>query len=55
MANGRALLNDYSRFGTLLNGRKVNESAVLQPGDVVSMGDPACDFRLVAETGPDGA
>jgi hypothetical protein len=55
IADGRALLNDYSRFGTLLNGRKVQESAVLQPGDVVSMGDPACDFRLIAETGPDGA
>jgi hypothetical protein len=28
---------------------------VLQAGDVVSVGDPACNFQLIIEAGPDGA
>lgn len=55
LSDGRVRLNDHSRYGTLLNGRKISSSAVLQPGDVVSVGQPACDFRLIAESGPDGA
>ena len=49
---GRVVLNDYSRFGTRLNGYRIESSAVLQPGDVISLGDPACTLKLVAETGP---
>ena len=50
--DGRVVLNDYSRFGTRLNGYRIDSSAVLQPGDVISLGDPACTLKLVAETGP---
>jgi len=49
--DGRMVLHDHSRFGTRLNGHKVQGSAVLQPGDVISLGDPVCELRLVAETG----
>ena len=55
LAGGRVNLKDHSRYGTFLNGRKINAAAVLQSGDVVSIGNPACDFRLIAESGPDGA
>jgi hypothetical protein len=55
LADGRVRLNDHSRYGTLLNGRRLDESAVLQAGDVISLGDPACNFQLIAEAGPDGA
>lgn len=55
LSEGRVRLNDHSRYGTLLNGRKIDASAVLQPGDVVSVGNPACDFRLIAERGPNGS
>jgi hypothetical protein len=55
LADGRVRLNDHSRYGTRLNGRKLGESVVLQAGDVISLGDPACDFQLIAEAGPDGA
>ena len=52
ISGGRVVLNDYSRFGTRLNGYRIENSAVLQPGDVISLGDPACTLKLVAETGP---
>ncbi len=51
LAGGRAVLNDHSRFGTRLNGHKIQGSAVLQPGDVLSIGDPPCELRLIAEVG----
>jgi hypothetical protein len=49
--DGCAVLNDHSRFGTRLNGHKIDRSAVLQPGDIISIGDPACELRLIAEVG----
>jgi hypothetical protein len=52
---GRVVLTDYSRYGTLLNGHRVDGSAVLQAGDVISIGEPACELRLLTEIGPDGA
>ncbi|MGI9290765.1 MAG: FHA domain-containing protein, partial [Gammaproteobacteria bacterium] len=55
LADGRVRLNDHSRYGTLLNGRKIDSSAVLQPGDTVTVGQPGCDFHLITEHGPDGA
>ena len=55
LSAGHVRLNDHSRFGTLLNGRKLKDSVVLQAGDVVSVGDPACNFQLITEAGPDGA
>jgi hypothetical protein len=48
------LLNDHSRYGTLLNGHRVNAAAVLQRGDIISVGDPACELKLIVETGPAG-
>ena len=54
LSGGRAVLKDYSRYGTRLNGHRVEASAVLQRGDVVSIGDPACDLKLIVETGPAG-
>jgi hypothetical protein len=50
---GRVVLIDHSRFGTRLNGYRIQGSAVLQPGDTISLGDPVCVLKLVAETGPD--
>ncbi len=55
LEDGRAVLNDHSRFGTLLNGHRVEGSVVLAAGDVVAVGDPAVEFRLVAEVTADGA
>lgn len=54
LSDGRALLIDHSRYGTRLNGHRIDGSTVLQPGDLVSIGDPPCELRLIAETGPTG-
>ena len=53
--NGRVVLTDHSRYGTHLNGHRIQTSAVLQAGDVISIGSPAREFVLVAETDPDGS
>ncbi len=53
-AEGRVLLHDHSRFGTWLNGFKVDSSAVLQPGDVISAGTPPCELTMIVEVEPDG-
>ena len=50
----QVILSDHSRYGTRLNGYRVDNTAVLQPGDVISFGDPACSLTLVAEQVPAG-
>lgn len=42
-------LIDHSRYGTRLNGHAIDESAVLHIGDVLSIGQPASVFHLIAE------
>jgi hypothetical protein len=54
LSGDRVLMNDHSRYGTLLNGHRVNAAAVLQRGDIISVGDPACELKLIVETGPIG-
>lgn len=51
MEAGRVLVHDQSRYGTLLNGHRVEGSAVLQAGDVLGIGQPPREFALVAEVG----
>lgn len=42
-------LTDHSRYGTFLNGNRVNGNAVLQAGDVLRVGTPGIEFQLVRE------
>jgi hypothetical protein len=42
-------LIDHSRFGTRLNGHAIDGSAILHIGDVLSIGQPASKFYLIAE------
>jgi hypothetical protein len=53
--HGALMLFDHSRFGTLLNGHRVEGAVVLEPGDVVTVGNPPVEFRLVTEAGTGGA
>ena len=46
--NGVELI-DHSRFGTRLNGHAISKAAVLQAGDVVSIGEPPVDLQIVSE------
>jgi hypothetical protein len=49
LEEGRIVLHDQSRYGTLLNGHRVASAAVLQPGDVIGIGQPPRELILVAE------
>lgn len=52
--DGRITLRDHSRYGTRLNGHAIDGSAVLQAGDVIGIGDPPREFRVVIEVEADG-
>jgi predicted component of type VI protein secretion system len=49
LEDGRAMVHDQSRYGTLLNGHRIESSAVLQAGDVLGIGRPPRELALVAE------
>jgi pSer/pThr/pTyr-binding forkhead associated (FHA) protein len=53
--NGALMLFDHSRFGTLLNGHRVDTAAVLKAGDVISLGTPPVELRRIAEVAGHGA
>jgi hypothetical protein len=44
---GQCVVTDYSRYGTYLNGHRIDGSAVLQAGDVVRVGTPGFELRLI--------
>ncbi len=41
---------DNSRYGTRLNGHMIDGAAILQSGDVLSLGNPVSEFLLITET-----
>ena len=45
---------DHSRFGTWLNGHRIEGAALVQAGDVLSLGSPPVELRLLAEAQADG-
>jgi len=40
---------DHSRYGTRLNGHVIEGAAILQSGDVLSLGSPPIEFHLITE------
>jgi len=46
--NGQCVLTDYSRYGTFLNGHRIDGSAVLQTGDSIRVGTPGFELRLIS-------
>lgn len=54
LESGRVVVHDQSRYGTWLNGHRIEGSAVLQAGDVLAIGQPPREFTLIAEV-PGGA
>lgn len=44
---GQCVLEDFSRYGTFLNGNRIDGSAVLQIGDVLRVGSPGYEYRLI--------
>ena len=53
LENSQALLHDHSRYGTLLNGAPVAESAPLRGGDRIAIGP--VEFLVTREVNDDGA
>ncbi len=48
LENGQCVIRDFSRYGTFLNGHKLEGSAVLQVGDQLRLGTPGYELRLIA-------
>ena len=46
--NGQYIVTDYSRYGTYLNGHRIDGSAVLQTGDLIRIGTPGFELRLIS-------
>jgi FHA domain len=46
--HGQCVLRDFSRYGTFLNGHAIDGSAVLQVGDLIRVGTPGFELRLIA-------
>ena len=53
--NGQCIIRDHSRYGTFLNGHRIDGSAVLQIGDLVRLGTPGYELRLITTETDDGA
>jgi hypothetical protein len=45
--SGQCIVRDYSRYGTFLNGHRIDGSAVLQVGDLIRLGTPGYELRLI--------
>ena len=55
LENGQCVIRDYSRYGTFLNGHRIEDSAVLQVGDLVRLGTPGFELRLITTETDDGS
>ncbi len=46
--NRQIVVTDHSRYGTFLNGHRIDGSAVLQSGDVLRVGTPGVEMHLIS-------
>lgn len=53
--NGQCIVRDFSRYGTFLNGHAIDDSAVLQVGDLIRLGTPGFELRLITTELSDGS
>ena len=53
--NGQCVVRDHSRYGTFLNGHSIDGSTVLQVGDVIRIGTPGFELRLITMVAASGA
>ena len=54
LENGQCVVRDYSRYGTFLNGHRIDGSAILQVGDRLRIGTPGIELQLITTEGSDG-
>lgn len=55
LENGQCVVRDFSRYGTFLNGHAIDASAVLQVGDLIRLGTPGFELRLITTDNTHGA
>ena len=53
--DGRCVVEDTSRYGTFLNGHRINGSTVLQVGDTLRVGSPGFELQLITTDESHGA
>lgn len=53
--NGQCVMRDFSRYGSFLNGHAIDGSAVLQVGDLIRLGTPGFEFRLITTESESGS
>lgn len=53
--NGQCVVRDFSRYGTFLNGHAIDSSAVLQVGDLIRLGTPGFELRLITTEQANGS
>ena len=53
--NGQCVIEDLSRYGTFLNGHRIDGSAVLAIGDQIRLGTPGFELRLITLEADGGA
>lgn len=46
--NGQCVVTDFSRYGTFLNGHRIDGTTVLQSGDLIRLGTPGFELRLIS-------
>ena len=54
-SHGRCVVEDVSRYGTFLNGHRIDGSTVLQVGDTLRVGSPGFELTLIATEEGHGA
>ncbi|NCF51205.1 FHA domain-containing protein [Gammaproteobacteria bacterium] len=54
LEGSQCVVRDFSRYGTFLNGHRIDGSAVLQLGDLIRLGTPGFELRLIATEARDG-
>ncbi len=47
LEHGQCTVRDHSRYGTFLNGHRIDGSAALQIGDLIRLGTPGFELRLI--------
>ena len=47
VTDGQCVVTDHSRYGTFLNGHRIDGSAALQTGDVLRVGTPGVELRMI--------
>jgi hypothetical protein len=47
LSDGQCVLEDHSRYGTFLNGHRIDGSTVLETGDSIRVGSPGYELQMI--------